>query len=300
MVETAGGCWAALESCGKSTMVTIRLPKDFQEVFALLNSERVEYLLVAGHSSPANRSKTSLAAASWSWRSLRLSRSFCTTSAGARSTKTGVGELLFLRGNEADELFDFLLLPRDLGLHVDQVGQIDVNVHARERHVGAEGRGRDVGPKAGRPGVGHRREIGLHRAQQFGDRGVAADGKRSGVFGATPCRARMSRTARSTSWNRANWASISASCRIGSHSGHGAIMTLSAAGCDVVDAPLRRDSASRCQTSSVRNGIIGCKQPQQRVERVGQHPLGHRPRDVARGQSHCPCAKSGQSLAAGP
>ena len=30
-------------------MATIRLPKDFQEFFALLNSEKVEYLLVGGY-----------------------------------------------------------------------------------------------------------------------------------------------------------------------------------------------------------------------------------------------------------
>ena len=39
----------------------------------------------------------------------------------------------------------------------------------------------------------------------------------------------------------------------------------------------RAASASSCQTSSVTNGNHRVQQPQQRVERVGQHPLGRRP-----------------------
>ena len=35
---------------------------------------------------------------------------------------------------------------------------------------------------------------------------------------------------------------------------------------------------SSCQTSSVMNGIIGCSSRKQRIERVGQHALGRRPR----------------------
>ena len=43
------------------------------------------------------------------------------------------------------ELFNFLFFPRDFGGHVDQVGQIDVHLHARKRHVRAKRRLRRAG-----------------------------------------------------------------------------------------------------------------------------------------------------------
>ena len=57
-----------------------------------------------------------------------------------------------------------------------------------------------------------------------------------------------------------------------SAAGQGAIITLSAGGTWRGQAPAACAAAlSNCQISSVMNGITGCKQPQQRVERVGQH-----------------------------
>jgi len=41
--------WRPQKRCGRLYMATIRLPKDFKEFFELLNSARVEYLLVGGY-----------------------------------------------------------------------------------------------------------------------------------------------------------------------------------------------------------------------------------------------------------
>src|SRR4051812_28029940 len=41
--------WRPLNSSGRSSMATIRLPHDFKEFLQLLNSEGVKYLLVGGY-----------------------------------------------------------------------------------------------------------------------------------------------------------------------------------------------------------------------------------------------------------
>src|SRR5712692_636884 len=41
--------WKVSNSCGKSSMATIQLPPDFKEFLRLLNSSKVEYLVVGGY-----------------------------------------------------------------------------------------------------------------------------------------------------------------------------------------------------------------------------------------------------------
>ena len=55
-------------------------------------------------------------------------------------------------------------------------------------------------------------------------------------------------------------------------------MMLSAAGSDRVDAPLRRRVGQQLPDLLGHERDHRVQQPQERVERVGQHPLGHRPR----------------------
>ena len=49
---------------------------------------------------------------------------------GSALDEARVSQLLLLGRDEAGELFDFLFVPRDLGRHVDQLGQIDVHLDA--------------------------------------------------------------------------------------------------------------------------------------------------------------------------
>ena len=44
-----GDDWRRWSCCERSTLATIHFPPDFKEFFQLLNSERIEYLLVGGY-----------------------------------------------------------------------------------------------------------------------------------------------------------------------------------------------------------------------------------------------------------
>ena len=133
------------------------------------------------------------------------------------------------------------------------------------------------GPQAVPVGLGHLREVGLHRFEQLRRGGVAADGERrasslNGMFWLL----RISRTAPSTAWKSANWASIVASCRALSGVGQAAMHTLCGArpASRLRQPALRRDLREQLPHFFRQERHHRMQQPQQRVERVGEHALG--------------------------
>ena len=205
--------------------------------------------------------------ASCSRSSASLSRCCWTTSAGALSTKPLLASLPSIDADLLGEVVAFFFEPLALGGDVDEAAQIDVDfdraVLAGERAAGGDARARSAfGPQAVAVARAICVKYGCIGCEQLGRGGVAADGERElflerDVLALGEFRGRR----RARLGSRRIAASIVASWCDVSATGQGAMQMLSG-GFGVAAARQGRGSgatfANSCQTSSVRNGIIGC------------------------------------------